>query len=87
MFDHLPQQRRLTDSEKSKARELLSLQANKSLFNKIVTFRVLSNIAKDVKSSSNNLEEAVSLLQGKYRKSNFIKFISVHSKTSEQENV
>ena len=83
MYDHLPEQRRLSEKDKNKARELLSLRANKKLIQKkiqeeagkIVTLRDLSNLAKGVKSNSNDLHEAVSLLQKKYCKSDLSVFI------------
>ncbi|KAG8180949.1 hypothetical protein JTE90_024698 [Oedothorax gibbosus] len=73
LFRHLPQQRKLPPEVREQAKVLLDLDVNKKLLQqklqrdtgKIVTLKDLSNLAAQDKRS-NDLGEAVTLLQDKY---------------------
>ena len=77
LFEHLPQQRKLSDDMKCKAGEFLSLKVNKKLLQqklssesgKKVTLKDISNIAtKLANKDRNNIDNVVDLLQSKYGK-------------------
>ena len=78
LFCQLPQQRKLTNEEKEKAKQLLQLKANKKMVKddlqsstrKVVLLKDLSNLMTKTKSEStrNNLEVAVKQLTEKHGK-------------------
>ena len=78
LFRQLPQQRKLTNEEKEKAKRLLQLKANKKMVKddlqsstwKVVLLKDLSNLMMKTKSEStrNNLEVAVKELTEKHGK-------------------
>ena len=78
LFRQLPQQRKLTNVEKEKAKQLLQLKANKKMVKddlqsstgKVVLLKDLSNLITKAKSEStrNNLEVAVKQLTEKHGK-------------------
>ena len=78
LFRQLPQQRKLTNEEKEKAKQLLQLKANKKMVKddlqsstgKVVLLKDLSNLMAKTKSEStrNNLEVAVKQLTKKHGK-------------------
>ena len=78
LFRQLPQQRKLTNEEKEKAKQLLQLKANKKMVKddlqsstgKVVLLKDLSNLMTKTKSEStrNNLEVAVKQLTEKHGK-------------------
>ena len=78
LFRQLPQQRKLTNVEKEKAKQLLQLKANKKMVKddlqsstgKVVLLKDLSNLITKTKSEStrNNLEVAVKQLTEKHGK-------------------
>jgi len=75
LFKHLPKQRRLAESDKEKAKYLMSMHVNKKMLQqelsnttgKPVTLRDLTNLAaQNKKNSHNDLENVVNLLQNSY---------------------
>ena len=78
LFRQLPQQRKLTNVEKEKVKQLLQLKANKKMVKddlqsstgKVVLLKDLSNLMTKTKSEStrNNLEVAVKQLTEKHGK-------------------
>ena len=83
----MPHQRKLSDCEQQKAKELLQVKANKKMIKnklekqtgKVITLKDLSNLMAQSKSESsrNNLESAVRQLCEKHGKSVLLYFVCI----------